>query len=138
MQISILEMRHRWSSSTAQKILCLCLLFSAQWGVGSHASFFPKKSTKVNLENQLPQPSPSDVKEVEQRAFCPLRFCCFFFVQGTNKVSQIPPPHSPTVGTLAPGGAATRQRAWTAQSLIQTAPCIRGGSGLAQCLGILL
>lgn len=121
--------------------LCLCLLFTAQGVVGSHSSFFrPKKFTKVNLENQLPAPSPpSDVKEVEQRAVCPLRSCCFFFfVQGTNKVSQIPPPHSPTVGTLAPGAAATRQRAWTAQSLIQTAPCIRGGSGRAQCLGILL
>lgn len=92
------------------------------------------KFNKVNLKNQLPKALPSDVKEeVEQRAICPL-----WFVQGTNKVSQIPPPHSPTVGTLAPGRAATRQRAWTAQSLIRTAPCIRGGSGHAQCLGILL
>lgn len=128
----MLEMRHRWSSSTVQKFFVPRLLFTAH-GV-SGPTRLPKKFNKVNLENQLPKPSPSDVKEVEQRAICPLRF----FVQGTNKVSQIPPPHSPTVGTLAPGGAATRQRAWTAQSLIRTAPCIRGGSGHAQCLGILL
>lgn len=103
--------------------------------VGSPQAFQREQiSNKVNLENQLSKPLPSDVKEeVEQRAICPL---CF--VQGTNKVSQIPPPHSPTVGTLAPGRAATRQQAWTAQSLIRTAPCIRGGSGHAQCLDILL
>lgn len=103
------------------------------WGVGP--SSLPKKMkfNKVNLENQLPKAVPSDVKEVEQRAICPL-----WFVQGTNKVSQIPPPHSPTVGTLAPGRAATRQQAWTAQSLIRTAPCIKEESGHAQCLGILL
>lgn len=63
--------------------LCLCLLFTAQRVVGSHSSFFlPKKFTKVNLENQLPPPFPSDVKEVEQRAVCPLRSCCFFFCAG--------------------------------------------------------
>lgn len=116
------------------EIICPHLLFMSH-GVSGPTSL-PKRTkfNKVNLENQLPKPSPSNVKEeVEQRAICPL-----WFVQGTNKVSQIPPPHSPTVGTLAPGRAATRQRAWTAQSLIRTAPCIRGGSGHAQCLGILL
>jgi len=35
-------------------------------------------------------------------------------------------------------GSATRQQAWTAQSLIRTTPCTRGGSGHGQCLGILL
>lgn len=83
-------------------------------------------------------------KKVEQRAICPLRF-----VQGTSKVSQIPPPHPPQLpspsnsghtGTWRGEGVApvTHRRAWTAQSLIRTAPYIRGGSGHAQCLGILL
>lgn len=134
----MLEMRRRWSSSTVQKIFVSAFSSRPKGLSGPTRLFFPNKFTKVNLENQLPPPSPSHVKEVEQRAVCPLHSRCFFFVQGTNKVSQIPPPHSPTVGTLAPGAAATRQRAWTAQSLIQTAPCIRGGSGRAQCLGILL
>ncbi len=63
------------------------------------------------------------------------------YVQGTAKVSQIYAWHSPRCELPRVGwarGSATHQRAWTAQSLIQTTPCTMGGSGRGQCLGILL
>lgn len=47
-------------------------------------------------------------------------------------------PHGVKSPGRAGAGSVTRQRAWTAQSLIRTTPCTRGGSGRAQCLGILL
>ena len=124
---------HKRVKFSQTEVICFYFLFMFRKVLGPTCLPKRTKFSKVNLDNQLPNALPSNVKEVEQRAICPL-----WFVQGTSKVSQIPPPHSPTVGTLAPGRAATRQRAWTAQSLIRTAPCIRGGSGHAQCLGILL
>lgn len=63
--------------------------------------------------------------------------CVCVYVQGTAKVSQIEARHSPRCGIGAQGNA-TRQRASTAQSLIRTTPCTKGGNVRGQCLGILL
>lgn len=99
--------------------------------------FVPHKSSKENRWSKPWEATPPALPLDKSWAACCLVHSRF--VRGHQyKVSQIPPPHSPTVGALAPGRDATRQRAWTAQSLIQTAPYIRGGSGHAQCLGILL
>lgn len=99
------------------------------------------KPHKINNNNDKKE------KCVQQES-CPvfclcMCLCCVgVYVQGTGKVSQIHARHSPRcLWPLRGGqakGTATHPPAWTAQSLIRRAPCIRAGSGYAQCPGILL